>query len=368
MKKRALVAARVATLTFFVNAVWSPHAGAELSVTGIDPTHGRTAGGFALTIVGTEFSDQGNAATVGGAECIVTTETAEKITCAVPPGVGKAKIIAIRDALGNVRQPPVGNEFSYDPPIVTDVMPANAATIGGTPLTIHGDNFGPSGTARTVTVGSAACPLEAGTDSHTQLTCTLPPGQGHDLVVGVTLDGQTSMDTTSFTYDPPSITSITPTSGRIGGGYAITINGANFGVEALATVGGASCPVTLQSHTSLECTAPAGSSTAADVRVSAGGQSSNVRPFTYVIVASKCDAAKWKAVGTYAACLANESAKGAAKGQAPDAAKVAKCDTKFTASCAKAETKLTGCSQPGTCGELRVRVKDQNSVVTFRIQ
>ncbi len=70
-------------------------------------------------------------------------------------------------------------------------------------------------------------------------------------------------------------------------------------------------------------------------------------------VPSKCDAAKWNAVGSLGKCLATVQAKAAkAGGSVPsDDPAVAKCSSAFSKRCAKAETN-TDCSKPGTCDQV----------------
>ena len=94
-----------------------------------------------------------------------------------------------------------------------------------------------------------------------------------------------------------------------------------------------------------------------DVRVMVGGQASNSVSYSYQPVASKCDAAKYKAAGSYAACLENAESKGATKGIDPSAATIAKCDDKFLTSCTKTESKSSDCSETGTCAATQTKIK-----------
>jgi hypothetical protein len=346
--------------------MWTTTVRAEPSITDVTPSHGPTAGGFAITISGASFSAAGNSVLVSSRSCSVTGETPEQIVCTAPEGSGASAPVRVLDSLGLASQP---FPFGYDAPALTNVTPSSGSTAGNVLLTINGLNFGPDGAARSVTIGTAACPPAVGAPaSHTSIVCTLPEGQGHDLALDVTVDGQVSSAALSFSYDPPSITSVTPSSGASIGGTRLTINGNNFGTQAFAGVGGTLCPVQLQTHTRVECTLPAGFGSNVPVQVTVGGQLSNVGSFSYAIVASKCDAAKWKAAGQHAACLANAESKAAKKGVAPDAVAVTKCDDKFTASCTKAETKLEDCSQLGTCDDLSLDDKGWDGTIKGNIQ
>ena len=66
----------------------------------------------------------------------------------------------------------------------------------------------------------------------------------------------------------PTFTSVSPTSGNIGGGTVITITGLSFDSDATVTVGGAACTsLTVVSATSITCTTPAGVAGAVNVVV-----------------------------------------------------------------------------------------------------
>jgi hypothetical protein len=53
-----------------------------------------------------------------------------------------------------------------------------------------------------VLIGGGTCAPVAGGWDHTQIKCSLPPGQGLHQVVKVIVDAQTSNEL-EFNYDPP---------------------------------------------------------------------------------------------------------------------------------------------------------------------
>ena len=96
-------------------------------------------------------------------------------------------------------------------------------TSGGGTLTLNGANFGPAGT-QTVNVGSNTCSGVSG--SQTQVTCTLPVGQGSAAVTLSTPSGSNSQTSGSqtFLYSAPMVTGVSgsgaaPTSGLSGGSW-----------------------------------------------------------------------------------------------------------------------------------------------------
>lgn len=64
---------------------------------------------------------------------------------------------------------------------------------------------------------------------------------------------------------------------------------------------------------------------------------------------SKCDASISKAAGKLVACRCGVYAKAQLKATSPDTAKLAKCDSKFATSCAKAQSKGGCLVQGGSC-------------------
>jgi hypothetical protein len=64
-------------------------------------------------------------------------------------------------------------------------------------------------------------------------------------------------------------------------------------------------------------------------------------------IGNTCDAAVTKAAGQKVACRTGVIAQGQKKGVAPDATKLARCDSKFNAACMKANNKAKTPCSPG---------------------
>lgn len=162
-------------------------------------------------------------------------------------------------------------------PVLASLSPTSGPTTGGISLVLSGSDLGASGT---VTVGGEDCPAASWTSS--SITCTLPEGVGSNAAVVVSTGGLPS-NVLYFSYDAPSISGISPTSGSKVGGTSITISGLNFGPSGAATVtiAGAPCAVTSSGHTSVVCTTPVGAVGSQAVLVTAGNQVSGAGSFTY---------------------------------------------------------------------------------------
>ncbi len=105
-----------------------------------------------------------------------------------------------------------------------------------------------------VSVGNANCPVTF--QNHTVVTCTLPAGVGQSLTVTLTAAGQAS-NAKTFSYSAPTITSLSPSSGRTQGGQIVTIIGTSLGnAQGAVTFGGFPCDGTKcmmisQNHTQI---------------------------------------------------------------------------------------------------------------------
>jgi len=86
------------------------------------------------------------------------------------------------------------------------------------------------------------------------------------------------------TTNPPTVSSVSPSSGASAGGTPVTITGTNFVAPATVTfAGNAATNIVVVSSTSITATTPAGSAGAVNVTVTANGQSGGLsNGFTYV--------------------------------------------------------------------------------------
>jgi hypothetical protein len=127
-------------------------------------------------------------------------------------------------------------------------------------------------------------------DSATQITAVVPAGSGQVDVIVVNADG-TATSATKFTY-APTITSVSPATGPLGGTNTVVITGTNFiGVEGAAAVkfggsGGTNATsYTVNSATQITAVVPARAAGAVDVYIDAAGGSVN-KTTAYTFVAS----------------------------------------------------------------------------------
>jgi hypothetical protein len=227
----------------------------------VSPNTGSPSGGDAVTITGINFVS-GLKVTFGGVPAVVNSSSRFVINVTTPGGSGPADVVVTNPANQSAT---LKGAFNFTtppgPPSVGSVTPSSGSSSGGTAITVTGSGFT---YGAVVTVGGAAAQNMIVVNGNT-ITATSPSGPlGAADVVVTNRDGQNSTLTGGFNYTtppPPSISSVSPNSGTVNGGSAITINGANFQYGATVTIGGR--PATVQTWTNgyLNVTTPAGQST-----------------------------------------------------------------------------------------------------------
>ena len=216
-----------------------------------------TAGGVLINITGSGFAVPSIAnftVYFGASRCSVTGQSSGWLTCTLPAGGGSVAVI-VSVNLTTATLNSTAFTFSYDPPTLLSISPTIGPTAGGTLLSVAGNNFG---TSPSVTVNGYACAL-SGAHNNTFLTCTAPPGSGSGQALIVSSGGGLYTTALPFAYFPPSISSISPVTGRSAGGYNLTISGGNFSTFTsltLVVVNGQTAPILQQNDTSLTISMP----------------------------------------------------------------------------------------------------------------
>ena len=248
------------------------------TVSSVSPNNGSTSGGTAVTITGTNFVS-GATVTFGSAAATnVVVVNSTTITATTPAGSAGAVTVTVTS---NGQSGSLTNGFTYVVrPTVSSVSPSSGVAAGGTSVTITGTNFA---SGATVTFGSAAA-TNVVVVSSTTITATTPAGATGAVTVTVTVDAQSGSLTNGFTYVvTPTLSSVSPNSGPVAGGTAVTITGTNFASGATVTFGGAAATnVAVVNSTMIAATTPAGNTGPVTVAVTLNGQSGVLtNGFTY---------------------------------------------------------------------------------------
>lgn len=195
------------------------------TVTGISPNSGPATGGTAVTITGTGFASDASVTFDGLAATSVNVVSATQITAVTPGNAQGPATLIVTNTDGQGAS--LGNAFTYLGPVptITGISPDSGPSSGGTTVTLTGTGFASGATVRFG--GTAATGVTV--VSSTQITAVTPPRPAGPATVQVTsTDGQTGSVINGFTYTPaapPSITSVSPSTGTTGGGTAVTIVG-----------------------------------------------------------------------------------------------------------------------------------------------
>ena len=211
------------------------------TVSGVSPGSGPSSGGTSITITGTRFVSgdtveiaQGQGAGPSAIPATnVTVVSPTEITATTGGGAkpGPFHVFVTDNGATSAAGSAV---FTYTVPVVSGVSPTSGSVNGGTVITITGQQF-VSGASVQIAQGQGAGPSAiAATDvtvvSPTEITATTgggaKPGPFH---VFVTENGVTSASGSAvFTYTVPVVSGVSPTSGSVNGGTAITITGTGF--------------------------------------------------------------------------------------------------------------------------------------------
>lgn len=245
------------------------------TVTGISPSAGPTAGGQSVTITGTNLATT-TGVTIGGVAVGSFSATATTVTTTTPAGTAGFASIVVTTGAGSAT---LTNGYRYaTTPVITSIAPSGGPTAGGTQVTITGSDL--TG-ATSVKFGATSASFQQ--NSSTKITAFAPGGAAGQVDISITTPGGTANQSNAFTYyDAPSVTSIAPAVGSVGGGTSVTLGGNNLAGVTSVNFGTTPATITSASATSITVTSPAHSLGAVAVTVTTPGGSANPpSSFTY---------------------------------------------------------------------------------------
>jgi len=250
----AQTATRVAAFTYVFPANPPP------ALSTIAPAQATSAGGTTVTLGGSGFVAPVTV-TFGSAAATVVSSGASTVTVVTPPHAAGAVAVVLTNADTQTSTLPSGFTFTapavVPPPSLTGVTPASGPTAGGTTVALAGADFD---VGASVTFGGKVAAVVSRTS--TTLTVTAPAHAAGPVNVVVTNgDAQFATLAAAFSYvAPPSLTSVTPTSGPTAGGTSVTLAGSGFVPGpggSVVTIGGAAATVTSSTASTLVATTSA---------------------------------------------------------------------------------------------------------------
>jgi len=259
------------------------YAGAPV-ITGLDPSFGPPSGGNTVVIYGANFEVGAigpDEVLFGGNEANFIVISDSQIVATVPAGSGVQQVKIVHPISG-ISEFRTEANYSYSAgPLINEISPTSGPVVGGTEVTIRGTGFLPGSVVKFGEVQAFATVLNS-----TQITATAPPGVGI-VSISVNSNGELSPPgpQTMYSYDGPTVTSVTPIAGPIAGGTPVTVMGTNFTTASIIQLGTMMVVPTFVSPTILTfVTPPSTLAQAVHVRVTTGsGQSPQVDEdlFTY---------------------------------------------------------------------------------------
>ena len=271
----------VMTAAYTVTGIMAPSSPVAVSpqVTQLSTTRG--SAGTSVTIVGSGLA-RATGVTFGGTRAPFSQSVSNGVTRLVataPARSGGTVQIAVTNPSGTSPDT-AADDFTYPSPApgISALNPSAGTVKGGTTVTLTGTDLGP---ATSVRIGSNTVTPSNVTDN--SLTFVTPASGAGAYSVTVTSSTGTSA-ASRFTYvaaNAPTITGLSPASGRANTTTQIVVSGTNLEDVSSVSVAGGTTSFAELSSTQLRVNMPARSAGNAEIRVTTPGGSATAT-FTYV--------------------------------------------------------------------------------------
>jgi uncharacterized delta-60 repeat protein len=249
------------------------------TVAAISPNSGSAAGGTSVTITGNNFSAPATVTINNVPATNVVVSNSTTITCTTPAGTAGSASVLVTTAGGTNA---ANSLFTYlPPPTISSISPTSGSTAGGTAVTILGANLtGATSVTFRGTPATSFSVIHSG-----RISAVTPALSAGTASVLITTPNGTNAANSLYTYaTPPTVASISPTTGTTAGGTSVTITGTNFtGATGVSFGGTAATSFTVDSATQITALTPARPAGAASVVVTnPGGSNAPNSLYTYV--------------------------------------------------------------------------------------
>jgi hypothetical protein len=237
-----------------------PAKGPAPTITRLSPNYGSLKGGTAVTIIGTNLGHPVSVrfGPIYGKITKAVSDTEIEVTA--PAGKGVIDVF-VSTPSGISAAGPETHYSYYGGPAVTGIEPSVGLSSGGTTVYVKGHNFVGDVSVRFGSVEATVVKVIGPNDVEVKT----PKGYGVvDVVVSTPIGTSSKISADHFTFreGDPTVTSISPTSGPVGGGNSVTIKGTNLLGATALHFGSVSAKIDKDvSASSLVVTAPAGQGT-----------------------------------------------------------------------------------------------------------
>lgn len=242
------------------------------TITSINPTSGLV--GTTVTITGTNLNTV-TSVSLNGTSLTFSIVNNTSITFIVPVGATSG-MVSVTNPDGSASGPVFTVTLPPTPPTITSISPTSGLV--GTIVTVNGTNFT---TVTNVTLNGLNVSFNV--NSSTELIFIVPTGATSGIVAVTNPDGTANgpIFTVTLPPAPPTITSISPTSGVIG--TTVTINGTNFSNVNSVKLNGNNVTFNINSLTSITFVVPTGA-TSGTVSVTNPDGTANGPTFTVTTI------------------------------------------------------------------------------------
>ena len=237
-------------------------AGTLPTVSSLSPNSGPLSGNTAVTIMGSGFTGATHVQFGFNAPPFTVVSDTE-ITTSSPMAPAGQVDVQVTTPEGT-SAPTMADKFTYTsgtgtPPTVNSISPNTGPVSGGTSVTITGSGF----TGATHVQFGVNTPPTFTVVSDNEIMASSPMAPAGQVDVQVTTPAGTSQPTMAdkFTYtsmgSPPTVSSLSPPSGAVAGGYPVTITGTNLtGATGVMFGPNPATSFTVLSDTELSATVP----------------------------------------------------------------------------------------------------------------
>jgi hypothetical protein len=223
------------------------------TITGFSPVGGPLGGGGTLTVTGTGFLT-GATVSLGAGSCGSPSVSATQITCNIPAHT--AGTVSVSVVNPDTQNATAAGTFNYNAgPALSSLNVGSGPATGGNNVTLTGSGFISGAVAW---FGGTSCTSTTFV-SATTLVCAAPAESPATVNVSVVNpDGQSSVLPNIYTFDAgPSLSTITPNNGPLGGAASVTLAGSGFVSGASVTIGGSPCTsLSVVSSSTITCKTP----------------------------------------------------------------------------------------------------------------
>lgn len=204
------------------------------TITSVSPSSGSVDGGTVVTIGGTRFLSEARVF-FGASEAtdvVITAPPATSLTCRAPAGSPGPSSVVVVNPDGQAGTLADGYAYTIPSPVITQVFPSRISSDGGAVLVVDGSGFRAGVTVQFEDGATAVPATGASRSSSDSLLAFAPPlAAGTWTLAVVNPDAQRAtavVDVFTPVGPPPTVESVSPDSGDIGGGAMVDIFGRNF--------------------------------------------------------------------------------------------------------------------------------------------